>query len=365
MSPEVQDQRVEHARRELQLHHLGRQLLADLQRLRVLRAVLRDVGQRVGVALLDRREAAQGLFRIRTGIDGFFTVVAVFTVLAFFLALFGLREIHLRGVLRLSDDVGRVRVDEPDDDVDETRLPVTRRLVRLQQEVVGRRIHGQRGAHGIEAFLDALGNADFAFAREQLHRAHLAHVHADGVGGAAELGVERSESRCSFFDGFFVSRRRRLGRQQRLGVRCLFVHRNAHVVDGVDDVLDLLGIDDLGRQVIVHLRIRQIALLLAAGDQQLELRLPVFGHRGQARNASSHGLLVDRRGLRSSLRRGMSGSSRLARGMAFRRSGFGRRLGVGMRSEGLSGPPQPWSGDGLRSGQPHACLLRASWLPQR
>ena len=39
---------------------------------------------------------------------------------------------------------------------------------------------------------------------------------------------------------------------------------NAHVVDHVDDVFDLLRIDDLGRQVVVHLRVREEALLLAA-----------------------------------------------------------------------------------------------------
>src|SRR6185437_16866656 len=46
--------------------------------------------------------------------------------------------------------------------------------------------------------------------------------------------------------------------------------------------LDLLGVDDLRGQVIVHLRVRQIALLLAASDQQLDLGLMVLGHHGYA-----------------------------------------------------------------------------------
>ena len=75
---------------------------------------------------------------------------------------------------------------------------------------------------------------------------------------------------------------RRLAGEQRLGIRCLLVHRDAHVVDGVDDVFDLLRIDDLGRQVIVHLGVGQVALLLAARDQQLQLRLAVLGHRRHA-----------------------------------------------------------------------------------
>jgi hypothetical protein len=34
--------------------------------------------------------------------------------------------------------------------------------------------------------------------------------------------------------------------------------------------------------VIVHLRVREIALLFAQRDEQLELRLPLFGHDGRA-----------------------------------------------------------------------------------
>src|SRR6202043_4237571 len=86
----------------------------------------------------------------------------------------------------------------------------------------------------------------------------------------------------------------RLGGEQRLGVRYLLVHRDAHVVNGVDDVFDLLRIDDFRGQVIVDLGVGQVALLLAARDQELELRLPVFRH---GRNASldAEGALVGRR----------------------------------------------------------------------
>ena len=74
-----------------------------------------------------------------------------------------------------------------------------------------------------------------------------------------------------------------LGGEQRLRIRCLLVHRNAHVVDRVDDVFDLLRIDDLGGQVIVHLRIGEVALFLAARDQQLQLRLAILRHDRGAR----------------------------------------------------------------------------------
>ena len=185
---------------------------------------------------------------------------------------------QLGRVLRLRDDVRRVRIDEADDHVDQARLAGLDRLVGPQQEIVGGRIHRERAAHRIQAFLDALGDADLALARQQFHRAHLAHVHAHRIGGAAELGVERGERRGGLLDRLLVGGRGGLGGEQRLGIRCLLVHRNAHVVDGVDDVFDLLRIDDLGGQVIVHLRVREVALLLAARNQQLQLRLAVLGH---------------------------------------------------------------------------------------
>jgi hypothetical protein len=48
--------------------------------------------------------------------------------------------------------------------------------------------------HVLEAILDALGDFDFAFAREQFDRAHLAHVHAHRVGGAAEFGIDGGQA---------------------------------------------------------------------------------------------------------------------------------------------------------------------------
>jgi len=53
--------------------------------------------------------------------------------------------------------------------------------------------HGTGGNsldHVFQAIFDALGNLDLAFARQQLDRAHLAHIHAHGVGGAAKVGVD-------------------------------------------------------------------------------------------------------------------------------------------------------------------------------
>jgi hypothetical protein len=55
------------------------------------------------------------------------------------------------------------------------------------------------------------------------------------------------------------------------------VVRNAHVVNRVNDLFDLFGIDDFGGQVIVYLRVSEVTLLLAERDELLELRLALLG----------------------------------------------------------------------------------------
>jgi hypothetical protein len=49
------------------------------------------------------------------------------------------------------------------------------------------------------------------------------------------------------------------------------VHRDAHVVNHVDNVFDLLGIDDVIRQVIIDFGVGQEALFLAARNEFLQL----------------------------------------------------------------------------------------------
>jgi hypothetical protein len=83
-------------------------------------------------------------------------------------------------------------------------LPRLVQVVFLQQQLDRPREARQCAEHLVEAFLDALGDGDFAFARQQLDRAHLAHVHAHGVGGAAAFGIERGQRGRGFFGGGVV-----------------------------------------------------------------------------------------------------------------------------------------------------------------
>jgi hypothetical protein len=88
---------------------------------------------------------------------------------------------------------------------------------------------------------------------------HLAHVHAHRVGGAATLGVERTQRGGGFLGGGLVGLAAGggVGEQQRLGIGRDLVHLDAHAVDHADDVFDLLRIDDVVGQVIVDLGIGQ------------------------------------------------------------------------------------------------------------
>ncbi len=268
---EIVDQLIEHLRGELQFHQFAADLLANLLRLGVLRSQLVERNHELMMDLRERTEALGRFFRIRTGVDRFLVLVAVRLLLVVG-GLFALEGHHFR-ILGLGNIVGSVGIDEADDDVDQAHLTRLYRFVVPQQQVVGAGVAAERYFYGLQAFFNALRDANFALASQQLHGAHLAHVHAHRIGGAAELGVEICERRGGFLDSFLVRCGGGIGQQQRLGVRRLLVHRNAHVVNHVDDVFDLFRIDDLARQMVVDFSVSEVALLLAARDQQFELRL--------------------------------------------------------------------------------------------
>ena len=76
--------------------------------------------------------------------------------------------------------IGRFEVD----DVAQEHLPLVELVAPDDDGLEGERALAQARDHGLAAGLDALGDGDLALAREQLHRAHFAQVHAHGVVGA-------------------------------------------------------------------------------------------------------------------------------------------------------------------------------------
>ena len=137
--------------------------------------------------------------------------------------------------------------------------------------VVGEGADGQH--HGLQPAFDALGDLDLAFTGEQLHGAHLAHVHAHRVGGAAELGIDRRERGFGSLFGLFFRRGggATAGDQERRRVGCLLVDGDAHVVEHRDDRLEDLVVDELLGQVVVDLLVGQEAARLAHLDERLQL----------------------------------------------------------------------------------------------
>ena len=135
---------------------------------------------------------------------------------------------------------------------------------------------------GVLALLDALGDLDFALAREERDAPHLAEVHANGV-----VRLRVHPVAVVFFGVRVVARRR----QGLLLVRLFLgdaLRRDLHLGRGVDDldvlvaegahhVIHLIGGRHVGRERVVHLFVGQEALALAHLDQLLDFfAIPVL-----------------------------------------------------------------------------------------
>ncbi len=253
---------------------------------RTVAVVLEGVAHQVEL-LLDQRELLQRalaqlgqlLGRVAgRGAAGAAAVALFFLVLDLFFFL----VILFRGSGRVSHRSGWRRgvfqVDEAIHHVVDLQL-VAGDLVRQRDDFRNRGRARRDGLHHVlQALLDALGDLDLAFARKQRHRAHFTHVHADRVGGAAEVGVDgRQRGRGGGFDFVFAGRGHGLVRQQHhFGFGGALVDGDAHVVEGRDDAFDRFRIDDVFRQVVVDLGMGQVAALLAHIDQVLQLLAALF-----------------------------------------------------------------------------------------
>ena len=165
---------------------------------------------------------------------------------------------------------GSFGIDKADHEILHAGLTADNAISDFEQCLDGRREVHHVVLDLVQTVLDALRDFNFALARQQLDRTHFAHVHADRVGRATKLGIDAGEGGLGFLAAS-SSLSRRVGQSIRLGFRCFFVHRDAHVINHVDDIFDLFGIDDVVGQVIVDLGIGQVTLLLASGDQIFEL----------------------------------------------------------------------------------------------
>src|SRR5690606_14591231 len=126
--------------------------------------------------------------------------------------------------------------------------------------------HGNGRHHLADAFLDAFGDFDLAFAGQQLDGAHFAHVHAHWVGGAANVAFNGGECGSGFFSGGLVGVV--IGEQKSIGIGCSLEDRDS-------DVFNLFRICDILRPTVVDFRVGQVALLATAGSELFETGLLV------------------------------------------------------------------------------------------
>ncbi|CCJ86123.1 hypothetical protein BN133_2500 [Cronobacter dublinensis 582] len=245
---------------------------------------LQDLFLRRRVAAAFRFDSVAGHFVLSTQLAEFlarqFRIDAVIIIAAVVVRLFVFIFVIIHLFLReFRADVRRgrghvffgVRIDKTGDQIGKTRFAGFHTIVLLQQIGDRFRIFGDGALNLVDAVFDAFGDVDFAFTGQQLNGTHFTHVHANRIGGAPDFRFHAGQHLGGRFFRVFVGVVRVFSKQQIVGVRRFFHHLDAHIVDHLDDVFDLIGVDDIFRQMVIDLGIGQIALLLTTGDKKLKL----------------------------------------------------------------------------------------------
>ncbi len=180
------------------------------------------------------------------------------------------RRLHL---LRVGAGVGRFEID----DVAEEDFSLVELVAPDDDGLEGERAFAEARDHRLAAGLDALGNGDFALARQQLDRAHLAQIHAHGIVGALGRfflfgGGERLRLRLDDFRAGIVVVIVLVGGLLAFLVVGLFGldDVDAHLVEHRVDVLDLVGGHFARRHHFVDLVDGDVAALLGGLDHLLD-----------------------------------------------------------------------------------------------
>ena len=90
------------------------------------------------------------------------------------------RHIDFGGVLAVGTRIGRFEVD----DVAQQNLAVVQFVAPDDDRLKCQGALAEPGDHRLAASLDALGDGDFALARQEFNRAHFAQIHSDRIIGA-------------------------------------------------------------------------------------------------------------------------------------------------------------------------------------
>ena len=204
-------------------------------------------------------------------------------------------ELLLRAILLLA---GRAR-ERPRiggfevDNVAKEDLPLVQLVAPDDDSLEGERAFAKPADHGFAAGFDAFCDRDFAFARQKLHRAHFAQIHADGIVGAlANLGgplLLDGQMRGGRLPVFLLIVDRLGGG----GFLDLFRINNIHAQIGEHrhDVLDLVGRHFIRRQNFVQLVVSDVAARLRNLDETLYGGIQKIKDRAVGR-LRSRGLLI-------------------------------------------------------------------------
>ncbi len=188
----------------------------------------------------DRTEALRRNDRIRTAF-GLFLVVAIgrlFVVIVSGFSLFGFLIDRWRYLGWRRDAV--VRIDITAQNVGQATTFGGNAGV-FGENVLDRTREVRDCAHHFtDAFLDTLGDFDFAFACQKLDRTHFTHIHAHRVGRATDVGFDCRQRCGCFFSGRFVGVS--FGQQKGVRIRSTLEYVDPHVVNHADDVFHLFRI---------------------------------------------------------------------------------------------------------------------------
>ncbi len=179
----------------------------------------------------------------------------------------GLDDHRRRRVLRVRPRIGGLQVD----DVAEENLPLVELVLPDDDGLEGERGFAEARDHGLAAGLDALGDGDFALARQQLDGAHLAQIHAHRIVGAVgrlarRLGGDGSAGRLRDLAAFRLILGDLGGFLRLVGLDDVDAHLGQHR----QHVFDLLGADLLRGQHGVELVVGDKAALLRDLDHLLD-----------------------------------------------------------------------------------------------
>src|SRR5713101_3137752 len=145
-----------------------------------------------------------------------------------------------------------------------------------------------RFEHEHLAALDALGDGDFALARQQRYRAHLAQVHANRIvrlfehpRREVEVALLRDGEFVLGFDFGSIRYRRIGGGASRFRGGEVFVDIDTVTLEGGEEVVNLLRRVHFGGKDVVYFVIEQVSPLLAHGNELAYLIIFLFNGQRQ------------------------------------------------------------------------------------